>query len=79
MPGTETSSPLHAMSIDVEDYFHVAALSGVIRPDQWDSLPSRVEQNTERLLSLFEKHDVKATFCAWMGCREVSRTHSQVV
>ncbi|AOY90149.1 polysaccharide deacetylase [Marinobacter salinus] len=50
------------MSIDVEDYFHVAALSGVISPDQWDSLPSRVEQNTERLLSLFDRHGVKATF-----------------
>ncbi len=44
-------SPLHAMSVDVEDYFHVAALSSVIRRDQWDSLPSRVQVNTERLLS----------------------------
>ncbi|GBO90132.1 XrtA system polysaccharide deacetylase [Marinobacter salsuginis] len=55
-------APLHAMSIDVEDYFHVAALSNVIRPEQWDSLPSRVEQNTELLLELFERHSVKATF-----------------
>ncbi len=58
----ETNAPLHAMSIDVEDYFHVAALANVIRPDQWDTLPSRVEQNTDRLLELFKKHDVKATF-----------------
>lgn len=62
MPGPEKAPPLHAMSIDVEDYFHVAALSGVIRPDQWDTMPSRVEQNTERLLALFDKHQVKATF-----------------
>lgn len=68
MPGSDArprnnrKSPLHAMSIDVEDYFHVAALSNVIRPGQWDSLPSRVEQNTERLLTLFDKHQVKATF-----------------
>lgn len=55
-------SPLHAMSVDVEDYFHVAALSSVIRRDQWDSLPSRVQENTERLLSLFDNHNVKATF-----------------
>jgi polysaccharide deacetylase family protein (PEP-CTERM system associated) len=53
---------LHAMSIDVEDYFHVAALAKVIHPDQWGSLPSRVEQNTERLLALFERNNVKATF-----------------
>lgn len=62
MPTSDNPSPLHAMSIDVEDYFHVAALSGVVNPDQWDSLPSRVEQNTERLLELFEKHQVKVTF-----------------
>ena len=54
---------LHAMSIDVEDYFHVAALAKVIRPDQWSTLPSRVERNTERLLALFERNNnVKATF-----------------
>lgn len=62
MPGAKTSSSLHAMTIDVEDYFHVAALSNVIRPEQWESLPSRVERNTERLLELFNGHGVTATF-----------------
>ena len=62
MASPDAKSPLHAMSIDVEDYFHVAALSDVIRPDQWPSLPGRVEQNTEKLLALFESHGVKATF-----------------
>lgn len=62
MSTPDANPTLHAMSVDVEDYFHVAALSGVIQPGQWDSLPSRVEQNTEQLLSLFERHDVKATF-----------------
>ncbi len=62
MPSPDARSPLHAMSIDVEDYFHVAALSHVIKPSQWDSLPSRVVQNTERLLELFKQYDVKSTF-----------------
>ncbi|WP_349343048.1 XrtA system polysaccharide deacetylase [Marinobacter sp. MMG032] len=62
MTSPDAKSPLHAMSVDVEDYFHVAALSSVIRPEQWNSLPSRVEQNTERLLELFAEHDVRATF-----------------
>ncbi|WP_404362201.1 XrtA system polysaccharide deacetylase [Marinobacter sp.] len=68
---SRAESPLHAMSIDVEDYFHVAALSGVIRPNQWASLPSRVEQNTERLLELFDRHDVRATFfvLGWVADR----------
>ena len=53
---------LHALSVDVEDYFHVAALSQVISPDDWATLPSRVEQNTELLLELFERQQVKCTF-----------------
>ncbi len=56
------SRTLHALSVDVEDYFHVAALAEVISPDDWGSLPSRVERNTERLLELFDHHTVKATF-----------------
>lgn len=60
---TDTSSTvLHALSIDVEDYFHVAALANVISVDDWASLPSRVERNTERLLELFERTDTRATF-----------------
>ncbi|WP_050898276.1 XrtA system polysaccharide deacetylase [Marinobacter manganoxydans] len=71
MSSPEAKSPLHAMSIDVEDYFHVAALSGVISAEQWGSLPSRVEQNTERLLELFDNHNVKATFfvLGWVADR----------
>ncbi len=60
---TDTHSDvIHALSIDVEDYFHVAALAKVISPDDWSTLPSRVERNTERLLELFEQAGTKATF-----------------
>ena len=27
---------VNALTFDVEDYFHVSALSGVIRPDEWE-------------------------------------------
>lgn len=50
------------MSIDVEDYFQVAAFERLIAPDTWDSYPPRVEQNTRRILELFDAHGVKATF-----------------
>jgi polysaccharide deacetylase family protein (PEP-CTERM system associated) len=53
---------LNAMSIDVEDWFHVYNMSGVIPQSSWDSCESRVENNTRRLLDLFAKHRVKATF-----------------
>lgn len=52
----------HAMTVDVEDYYHVAAFAKVIKPGDWDNWPSRVEQNTERLLQLFANHNIKITF-----------------
>lgn len=53
---------LNAMTIDVEDYFHVAAFAGQISPSHWSSLEYRVEANTERLLRVFEEAGVHATF-----------------
>jgi len=52
----------HAMTIDVEDYFHVSAFENVIQKSSWDSLPLRVEKNTHRLLDLFDEYGTKATF-----------------
>lgn len=58
-----TASPLvHAMTIDVEDYFHVAAFKDNIKVSDWDSMPCRVEQNTARLLQLFDDKNIKSTF-----------------
>ena len=53
---------LHAMTVDVEDYFHVAAFNRVITPDDWPNWPSRVGANTLRMLELFAKHEIKITF-----------------
>lgn len=53
---------VNAMTIDVEDYFHVSAFDGVVPRSQWDRLESRVCANTERLLDLFAEHNVRATF-----------------
>lgn len=52
----------HAMTVDVEDYFHVSAFENKITSKDWGSLPLRVEKNTHRLLELFEQHDAKCTF-----------------
>ncbi len=51
-----------AMSVDVEDYFQVWAFSGVIRRADWDAYALRAENNTRRLLDLFDEADAKATF-----------------
>ncbi len=53
---------INALTIDVEDYFHVQAFADTIRPSEWCQYPLRVENNTFRLLALLEKHGIKATF-----------------
>ena len=52
----------NALSIDVEDYFQVAAFEDNIERDSWDSIECRVERNTERFLALTEQRGIKATF-----------------
>jgi polysaccharide deacetylase family protein (PEP-CTERM system associated) len=53
---------LNALTVDVEDYFQVTAFARSIAPSQWETLESRVVVNTERLLSLFDETETKATF-----------------
>ncbi|MFO1367568.1 MAG: hypothetical protein U1F46_01140 [Marinagarivorans sp.] len=58
---------IHAMTVDVEDYFHVAAFNRVITPDDWPNWPSRVEANTQRMLELFAQHKIQITFLSSAG------------
>jgi polysaccharide deacetylase family protein (PEP-CTERM system associated) len=62
---------IHAMTVDVEDYFHVAAFNKVITPSEWPNWPSRVEANTHQLLDLFAKHQIHITFfiLGWVAQR----------
>ena len=53
---------VNAMSVDVEDYFQVSAFENTISSKDWDTLPCRVEANTNRILDLFAEYDAKATF-----------------
>jgi polysaccharide deacetylase family protein (PEP-CTERM system associated) len=50
------------MSVDVEDYFQVGAFEHTIARADWERWPCRVEANIERILTLFERHGIKATF-----------------
>jgi len=63
--------PRNAMSIDVEDYFHVAALSNAISREDWPSMEYRAEASTDRLLELFAECGIKATFfiLGWVAKR----------
>ncbi|HZS84714.1 MAG TPA: XrtA system polysaccharide deacetylase [Stellaceae bacterium] len=60
--GAKPAIITNAMTVDVEDYFQVQALSAVVSRAEWDRLPSRVEGNTDRVLDLFAEHRISATF-----------------
>jgi len=52
----------NVMSVDVEDYFQVGAFEHTIPRGDWERWPCRVEANVERILALFERHGIRATF-----------------
>lgn len=53
---------LNALTVDVEDYYHVSAFESVVSHDLWDQYESRVENNTLRTLDLLDEYGPKATF-----------------
>jgi polysaccharide deacetylase family protein (PEP-CTERM system associated) len=62
---------MNVMSVDVEDWFCVYNLSRLIPYSDWDNCESRVERNTARLLEIFRRHEVEATFfvLGWVADR----------
>jgi polysaccharide deacetylase family protein (PEP-CTERM system associated) len=62
---------INAMTVDVEDYFHVSNFNHVVTRTSWEQRESRVERNTDRLLRMFADAGVRATFfvLGWAGER----------
>jgi len=62
----------NALTVDVEDYFHVAAFANNIDQNDWDSYALRVNENTSRLLDIFQEYQVTATFfvLGWVAERD---------
>ena len=54
------------MTVDVEDWFHILDTDATPGVNQWTSLESRVEANTDILLGLFDEYGVKVT-CFVLG------------
>lgn len=50
------------MTVDVEDYFQVSAFASHITRASWDSRECRIERNIDRILAMFEKQSIHATF-----------------
>jgi polysaccharide deacetylase family protein (PEP-CTERM system associated) len=70
----------NVMSVDVEDYFQVGAFEHTIPRDDWARWPCRVEANIERILALFARHDIRATFftLGWIAERYPAMVRSIV-
>lgn len=59
---SRSEQPINALTVDVEDYFQVAALAEAVSRDDWEAMEYRVEANTDRLLARFDQHGIRATF-----------------
>lgn len=66
----------HALSFDIEDWFHIVEIEALSNTDDWDSMPSLVERYTNEILEICEIANVKATFfmLGW-----IAEHHPQVV
>jgi polysaccharide deacetylase family protein (PEP-CTERM system associated) len=53
---------VNALSVDVEDYFQVWALSPWFPRSKWDEIPCRVERNLDLILALLDEAGAHATF-----------------
>lgn len=64
------------LTIDVEDYFQVAAFSDIVSRVEWDALDQRVGANIVTILNILNKHNVRATFfiVGW-----IAEKHPEVV
>jgi len=55
---------LNALTIDLEDYYHATAFEQIIDKRNWENMESRIQQNLEKVLSILDEYQVKATFFA---------------
>ena len=63
-PSTVTtgSELVHALSFDIEDWFHMVEIPAVADPRKWDELPTLVVERTRWILDTLASHGVRATF-----------------
>ena len=57
---------MNMFSVDVEDWFHILDSPVVPEFEKWPDLESRVEIGMDRILSILEDANIKATFF-WLG------------
>jgi polysaccharide deacetylase family protein (PEP-CTERM system associated) len=58
----ETAGIVHALSFDLEDWFHLVGVDACRHPASWRTFPSIVENRTYQILEILAEYDVRATF-----------------
>ncbi len=66
-----STRPCHALTIDLEDYFHTEVASQGVAFTEWENQPTRIEASTHRLLDLLDQTQTHATFfvLGWVAKR----------
>ena len=64
--------PVHAFTVDLEDYYHIHAYSRVISKESWAAYPARVEDGLNRVLGMLDEFGVRATIfvLGWLAERK---------
>jgi peptidoglycan-N-acetylglucosamine deacetylase len=52
----------NALTVDVEEWFHICGVGGPLAAEHWHALPSRVVDTTRVLLDDFDRAGARATF-----------------
>lgn len=62
---------LLAITVDLEEYFQVEAMAGVVARADWEVMAPRIEANTAKLLEIFAAAAARATFfvVGWVAQR----------
>lgn len=74
MRAASTSAPRlrpNALTVDVEEWFHICGVGGSLAPEHWEALPSRVVATTRALLDDLDRAGARATFfvLGWIADR----------
>ena len=57
------------LTFDIEEWFHIIEFQQKVDESQWDKFEVRIHKNVDRILSLLDKKNLKATFfcLGWIG------------
>ena len=70
------TEPVHHVTIDVEEYFHVSALERFVPRSRWSTMESRLAAGMDRILEILDAFETRGTFFI-LGV--VARDHPEMV